>query len=53
MKLPAPHRPRSVLLDEDAPEAWVFLDYVEDGGVVVLTRLQYESRYRPGPEDQG
>lgn len=47
------HRPRSVLLDEDAPEAWMFLDYADDGRVLVLTRLQYETRYRPGPDDQG
>jgi hypothetical protein len=46
-------RPRSVLLDEDAPEVWVFLDYQDDGRVLVLTRQQYESRYRPAPDEQG
>ncbi|MFN3285386.1 MAG: hypothetical protein ACK45F_03820 [bacterium] len=47
------HRPRSALLDEDAPEFWVFLDYANDGRVLVLTRFQYEARYRPAPDDQG
>ena len=47
------YRPPSVLLDEDAPERWIFLDYRETGRVVLLTRPRYESMYRPDPGDQG
>jgi hypothetical protein len=52
-KTPREDRPRSVLLEEDAQEAWVFLDYQDDGRVLALTRQQYESRYRPAPDEQG
>lgn len=56
-KRPGEDRPRSVLLsvllEEDAQEAWVFLDYQDDGRVLALTRQQYESRYRPAPDEQG
>lgn len=45
--------PPSVVMDEDAPESWVFLDYRIDGRVLVLPREQYEAIYRPAPEDQG
>jgi hypothetical protein len=45
--------PRSMLLDGDAPERWIFLDYEDDGRVVALTPQQYESIYRPDPDDQG
>lgn len=43
----------SLLLDEDAPERWRFLDYREDGQVLRLTRQRYEAIYRPDPDDQG
>lgn len=43
----------SLLLDEDAPERWRFLDYREDGQVLRLTRQRYEAIYRPDPGDQG
>lgn len=48
-----PYRPPSQLLDEDAPERWIFLDYGDDGRVFLLTRQRYESLYRPDPDDQG
>lgn len=45
--------PPSLVLDEDAPDRWLFLDYQEDGRVVRLTRQRYERIYRPDPGDQG
>jgi hypothetical protein len=48
-----PYFSPTLLLDDLAPEAWIFLDYDDDGRVQVLTPKQYEAVYRPSPEDQG
>jgi|GEM_PF-1493676 len=48
-----PYLPPSLLLDESAPEAWLFLDYEDDGRVLALTPQEYESIFRPAPDDQG
>ena len=48
-----PYFSPTLLLDDVAPEAWIFLDYEDDGRVLVLSPKQYEAIYRPGPEDQG
>ena len=48
-----PYFSPTLLLDDLAPEAWIFLDYDDDGRVQVLTPQQYEAVYRPDPEDQG
>lgn len=53
MEPTASYRPPSLLLDDDAPGRWVFLDYEDDGNVLALTPQQYESIYRPDPNDQG
>jgi len=50
---PQRYLPPSVVMDEDAPESWIFLDYGLDGRVLVLAPEQYEAIYRPAPEDQG
>jgi len=50
---PQRYLPPSVVMDEDAPESWIFLDYEIDGRVLVLAPDQYEAIYRPAPEDQG
>jgi hypothetical protein len=44
---------RSALMDEEAPESWIFLDYLDDGRILTLPVRQFEATYRPGPEDQG
>src|SRR5438552_19199433 len=49
----APYFSPTLLLDDIAPEAWIFLDYEDDGRVLVLSPKQYEAIYRPDPEDQG
>jgi len=49
----APYFSPTLLLDDIAPEAWIFLDYEDDGRVLVLSPKQYEAMYRPDPEDQG
>src|SRR2546425_1180905 len=43
----------SALMDEEAPESWIFLDYQDDGRILTLPLRQFEATYRPGPEDQG
>ena len=43
----------SALMDEEAPESWIFLDYQDDGRILTLAPRQFEATYRPGPEDQG
>jgi hypothetical protein len=48
-----PYFSPTLLLDDLSPEAWIFLDYDDDGRVQVLTPKQYEAVYRPDPEDQG
>ena len=48
-----PYFSPTLLLDDVAPEAWIFLDYEDDGRVLVLSPKQYEAMYRPDPEDQG
>lgn len=48
-----PYFSPTLLLDDLAPEAWIFLDYDDDGRVQVLTPKQYEAVYRADPEDQG
>ena len=53
MALHLSYRPPSLLLDEDAPERWIFFDYQDDGRVLLLTPHHYESIYRPDPDDQG
>ncbi len=45
--------PRSAVMDEDAPEGWIFLDYQDDGRILALAPKEFEATYRPGPEDQG
>ncbi len=51
-RIPTPELSRSLLLEENAPDAWVFLHYEDDGRVVALTPEEYEVLYRPSPEDQ-
>ena len=48
-----PYFSPTLLLDDVAPETWLFLDYEDDGRVLILTPKQYEAVYRPDPEDQG
>ena len=43
----------SALMDEEAPESWIFLDYQDDGRILTLPLRQFEATYRPCPEDQG
>jgi len=43
----------TALMDEEAPEGWIFLDYQDDGRILTLAPRQFEATYRPGPEDQG
>jgi len=38
-----PYFSPTLLLDDLAPEAWIFLDYDDDGRVQVLTPKQYEA----------
>ncbi len=45
--------PPSLLMDENAPEGWMFLDFEDDGRVLALTPEEFEATYRPDPEDQG
>jgi len=49
----SPYLPPSALMDEDAPEGWMFLDYQDDGRIFALALKDFEATYRPDPEDQG
>ena len=49
----SPYLPRSAIMDEDAPERWMFLDYQDDGRIFALALKDFEATYRPDPEDQG
>lgn len=45
--------PWSVRIEESASEGWMYLDYDDDGRVVIMAPDVFESLYRPGPDDQG
>ncbi len=41
-----------VLLEFEAPDRWVYVVFDESGEPYYVTKDEWESLFRPGPEDQ-